>query len=181
MRRIHSSGARWLALTLWILPAAVSAHSGPPFPIVSDRVAGAYQLSLWTDPDATSDGSPAGRFWVMIRQVDGGAVASDTRALITIRPLDRPGAALSAGTTVENGDVSRQFASLLMDHEGPFAVQATISGTRGSAVVEATVDATYDLRPARWLIAVYLMPFLGAGFLWIKLLIRRRRLPPAKR
>lgn len=174
MTRFQQARALWLALLLWALPAGVFAHSGPPFPIVSDRVAGPYQISLWTDPDATDDGSAAGRFWVMIHPVDGGPLPPDTRALIAIHPLDRPGPAQSASTAVVDGEVSRQFVALLMDHEGPFAVQTTISGMRGSTVVDATVDATYDLRPARWLMALYVMPFLAVGFLWLKLLVRRR-------
>src|SRR6185436_15623277 len=30
----------------------VQAHSGPPFPIVTDQSAGAYKVTVWTDPDA---------------------------------------------------------------------------------------------------------------------------------
>ena len=53
-------------------------------------------------------------------------------------------------------------------------MEARISGAGGLAVVDAKVDATYDSRPARWLLALYVMPFLAVGFLWIKLLISRR-------
>ena len=34
--------------------------------LVADRVVGAYQISIWTDPDATDDGSAAGKFWARI-------------------------------------------------------------------------------------------------------------------
>jgi len=37
------------------------------------------------------------------------------------------------------------------------------------------VEATYDLRPAPALLAVYLLPFLLVGFLWTKRLLQRRR------
>ena len=47
-----------------------------------------------------------------------------------------------------NGSASRQFVALLLDHEGPFAVQVTVDGPLGRADVETKVDATYDLRPA---------------------------------
>jgi hypothetical protein len=153
----------------------VSAHSGPPFPIVSDRVAGPYELSLWTDPDATQDSSAAGQFWLMVRLTDGTPLPPDTRGRIEIRPLGETGSSRAAPTSPLNGDVSRQFAALVMDREGPFAVQATIAGARGSTVVNATVDATFDLRPARWLLVLYVMPFLAVGVLWLKLLVRRRR------
>jgi len=41
--------------------------------------------------------------------------------------------------------------------------------------VDSEVRATYDLRPSRFMLAIYLLPFLLAGFLWTTLLVRRRR------
>ena len=163
-----------VALVLCANPV-VFAHSGPPFPLISDRVAGPYQVSIWTDPDATDDGSAGGQFWVMIRLRDGSHLPADTRALITVRPTDRPTSTQSVHTLAVDGDLSRQFAALLMDHEGPYLVEATITGSQGKAVLEASVDATYDLRPARWLLGLYLLPFLAVGFLWLKRLTSRRR------
>ena len=62
-----------------------------------------------------------------------------------------------------------------MDHEGPFGVHVGVDGPLGQAEVESKVDATYDLRPAPFLLAVYLFPFLAIGALWVKVLLRRRR------
>ena len=174
--------ARALLIAAWCAATATRlvAHAGPPFPLIADRVAGPYQISVWADPDASDDGSPAGQFWVMLRLADGSVLPPGTDALITIRPTDRPGSPQSGHTTALNGDASRQFVALLMDHEGPFAMQATISGPGGSAVVDAAVDATYDLRPARWLLGLYILPFLAVGFLWLKLLVSRRRESPRR-
>jgi hypothetical protein len=154
--------------------ATLFAHSGPPFPIVSDQSAGPYKMSVWTDPDATDDGTPGGQFWVTIELADGSEPPPDTRARVTIRPLDRPGAGLSGNGAPVDGDVSRQFVVLLMDHEGRFDVRTEITGALGSAAIDAWVDATYDLRPPPILLALYLMPFLVVGVLWFKLLRRRR-------
>jgi hypothetical protein len=176
----RATRALWLLLLLSADPTAVFAHSGPPFPALSDRSAGPYRLSLWTDPDTTDDGSAGGQFWVVIHLADGSPPPPDTRAIVAIRPRDRPGPERSAATSPVDGDTSRQFAALLMDHEGPFAVRTTISGTRGSAAVDATVDATYDLRPPPWLLGVYVLPFVAVGFLWLKLLLRRRTGVPVK-
>ena len=55
-----------------------------------------------------------------------------------------------------------------------FPVRVTIDGLLGPAAVEAEVDATYDLRPPPGLVVVYLVPFVAVGFLWLKLLLRRR-------
>jgi hypothetical protein len=155
--------------------SSLVAHSGPPFPIVSDQVAGAYTISVWADPDATDDGSAGGQFWVTIRLADGSAPPPDTRARVTIRPLDRSGDAHSGTAALVNGDASRQFVALLLDHEGRFGVRAEVAGSRGTAALDAWVDATYDLRPPPVMLALYLMPFVVVGGLWIKLLRRRHR------
>ncbi|NQW05474.1 MAG: hypothetical protein HQ485_15835, partial [Acidobacteria bacterium] len=73
-------------------------------------------------------------------------------------------------------DVSSQFAALVLDHEGRFRVRVVVAGPLGTAEVEAEVEATYDLRPAPWLIGLYVMPFLLVGVLWVTLLLRRRGL-----
>jgi hypothetical protein len=155
--------------------AVVQAHSGPPYPIVSDRAAGPYVVSIWTDPDTTDDGSPGGQFWVRIQRLaDDGAVPDGTRATVKIKPLDRNGPELAQLAAPVRGDVANQFAALVMDHEGPFAVHVAIDGRLGTASIEATADATYDLRPPPALLALYLLPFLLVGWLWGRLLQRRR-------
>jgi hypothetical protein len=156
--------------------ATVRAHSGPPFPIVSNRIAGAYRISLWTDPDATDDGSAAGKFWVVMDPVrEGAAPGLDTRVTVSIRPLGREGPVRTGTAEAVGREASRRFVALLMDHEGRYAVRTTIEGPLGPADVDAEVEATYDVRPRPFMLALALMPFLLAGFLWLKLLLRRRR------
>jgi hypothetical protein len=163
------------ACIVWLWTSHVHAHSGPPFPIVSNRTAGPYDVSIWTDPDATDDGSAAGQFWVLLQTPNTpGGVPRDTRAEVTVTPLDRPGEARSQKTEPVNGELTRQFAAVVLDHEGRFSVRASIGGPLGNAKVETEVDATYDLRPSRAMLVVYLVPFLLVGFLWGKLLLRRR-------
>jgi hypothetical protein len=151
------------------------AHSGPPFPILSDQIAGPYRVSIWTDPDTTDDGSPGGQFWVKVERAPGDSVPDKTQATVTIRPLDRAGPEVAGTAAPVRGDAGNQFAALLMDHEGRFAVHVTIDGPLGPAAVNATVEATYDLRPPRALLFLYLVPFVLVGLLWGRLLIRRRR------
>ena len=175
-----SAGARAIAFSAAAaLAAAVApalAHSGPPFPIVSDAVAGPYRLSIWTDPDTTDDGTPGGQFWVVIDPLDGAvALPPDTTASIAITPVDRPGPTRTGRTAPVTNQAGRQFVALLIDHEGRFAVRAAVEGPLGQAVVDAEVEATYDLRPAPIMVAVYLMPFVLVGLLWGKLLLARRR------
>jgi hypothetical protein len=161
----------------WVTGAAIAhAHNGPPFPILSNQIAGAYKISIWTDPDTTDDGSAAGQFWVVLETADGRAsIANGTQVRVAIRPLDRPGATHEGVAAPVNGDVGRQFVALLMDHEGPFGVRVTVDGALGRADVESTVDATYDARPPFGLVLLYVFPFVAVGALWAKVLLRRRK------
>jgi hypothetical protein len=154
----------------------LSAHTGPPFPIVSNKVEGAYEVSVWTDPDSTDDGSAAGRFWVTLRPAGGKSpLPSDTRVNVSLVSLDRQGETRAGAAAPLADDPAHRYVALVMDHEGRFRVRVAIEGPLGTAATEADVDATYDLRPAPYLIVVYMLPFLLIGFLWIKLMLRRRR------
>jgi hypothetical protein len=166
----------WLTATLALFAAdGVHAHSGPPFPILSDRVAGPYRVSIWTDPDATDDGTLGGQFWVTLERAGtGDAVPDATRARVFLEAIDRQAPEQSASTEPVNGDVGNQFAALLMDHEGPFAVRVEIQGPLGLAEVTSRADATYDLRPAPYMLVWYLAPFLLVAVLWTRLLLKRR-------
>jgi hypothetical protein len=163
-----------LALMLASLCVRASGHSGPPYPILSDQVAGPYLISIWTDPDTTDDGSAGGQFWIRIHLVDGGEVPSQTRARVSIGAVDRLESAREASASPVNGDITNQFAALEMDHEGSFGVLVRVEGPRGRAAVTSSVDATYDLRPSRVLLLIYLVPFVLVGLLWGRLLMRRR-------
>jgi hypothetical protein len=175
-----SAGLRTVALAAaGALAAAVAparAHDGPPYPIVSDAVAGPYRISIWADPDTTDDGPPAGQFWIVIDPlVQGTSLPQDTRSNISVAPLDRPGPTRTGRTAPVSNQAGRQFVALLLDHEGRFAVRAEIEGPLGPARLDTEVEATYDLRPPPLMLAVYMMPFVLVGFLWVKLLLARRR------
>jgi hypothetical protein len=163
-----------VACLLCFSPVVVRAHSGPPYPIVTERIVGPYVVEVWADPDVTDDGSAAGQFWVVMRPATTATLPVDTRGEVTIRPSDRAGAGGTRQTEPVKGDLGRQYAALLMDHEGPFAVHVRVDGRLGRADLDANVDATYDLRPAPALMVVFLAPFLLVGFLWGKQLLRRR-------
>jgi len=171
---------RLLALCpLWVFLAGApraGAHDGPPFPIVSDHVSGAYQVDLWTYPDATDDGSAGGQFWVMLQPVDHGReLPADTVVTVGIRPSGTSERWQRARAEPTGGRISRQFAALVMDREGRYDVRVEIEGGLGSGRAEAWVDGTYDLRPPPVMLIVYLLPFLAVGALWMKLLIKRRQ------
>jgi hypothetical protein len=174
------------ALVLAAGAAVVRAHAGPPFPIVTDAVRGPYTISIWTDPDATDDGAPGGQFWIVLASATrGDTLPADTRATVSVRPTAPPSPSQAAmqSTRAEpvRGDITNQFGVVLMDHEGPYAVNVEISGALGTATLDAMVDATYDLRPPPYMLIWYLFPFVLVGLLWTRLLLRRRAGLPRRR
>jgi hypothetical protein len=155
------------------------AHSGPPFPIVTDVVRAPYTISIWTDPDTTDNGTPGGQFWIVIASsAKGATLPAETRATVSVRPSASPSSSQamvqSARTEPVRGDVTNQFGAVVMDHEGPYAVHVEVTGPMGRASIDTMVEATYDLRPPPYMLVWYLFPFLLAGFLWTRLLLRRR-------
>jgi hypothetical protein len=132
-------------------------------------------ISVWTDPDTTDDGTPGGQFWIRLaRSGKDSSIPAQTRAIVAIRAHRRAGQEIVATTMPVRGDVTNQFAALVMDHEGRFAVRVSVDGPLGAATVNADVDATYDLRPPRYMLIVFLLPVLLVGALWGRLLLRRR-------
>jgi hypothetical protein len=176
---IRSTALTTIALTAAALAAGVAparAHDGPPYPIVTDTVAGPYRISIWADPDTTDAGPPGGQFWVVVEpDARDTALPPDTSTRLSIAPLDRAGPTRTGRAAPVSNQAGRQFVALLMDHEGRFSVRAEIEGPLGAAMVETEVEATYDQRPPPIMVAVYVMPFVLVGGLWVKLLLARRR------
>ena len=154
----------------------VRAHSGPPYPILSNRIVGPVRHLDLGRSRRHDDGSAAGQFWVMLQPAaGGGSLPAGTHADVSIEALDAAAPRVTGRAQPVDNEISRQFAALVLDHEGRFGVAVTVDGPLGRAEVETTVDATFDLRPAPIMMVVYLMPFVLVGFLWVKLLVRRRR------
>ena len=68
----------------------------------------------------------------------------------------------------------RDVGAFVIERDGQYVRKRTIRGPLGAAEIEAVVDAQYDARPRPALIAIFALPFVLIGFVWFKLLLRRR-------
>jgi hypothetical protein len=153
----------------------LAAHNGPPFPIVSDRTVGNYVVSLWADPDVSDEGDADGRFWVMVNPAaKGTTLPAETTVLISIWPVEHREAVHTDAARADEHEPSRRAAAFVIDREGKYGVKASISGPLGPGELETIVEAQYDQRPRPILITVFALPFVLIGFVWIKLLWKRR-------
>src|SRR4029079_2412544 len=94
--RCHSQAANRVKIAFALIVAAVgfsaalSAHNGPPFPVITDQSVGRYIVSLWADPDASDDGDADGQFWVMVTSAaKEQPLPPDTVVQISVWPLDQ--------------------------------------------------------------------------------------------
>ena len=159
-----------------VLAPPVAAHSGPPYPIVSNVTAGSYRVSVWTDPDTTDDGSAQGKFWVTLQTARANETLDPaTRVDVSVQGRQPAAPRESQQAVLQKSDPATFYAALTMDHEGPYAVHVAIDGATGRAEVDCEVQATYDLRPSPFLLVIYVMPFVLVALLWGKLLFARRR------
>jgi hypothetical protein len=155
--------------------APLFAHNGPPFPVITDRTVGNYVISLWADPDASDDGDRDGRFWIVLNPTAKGVtLPADTVVQIAVWPVERREAIRTETALADEREPARRAAAFVIDHEGKYGVKATITGSLGPADIESVVDAEYDARPRPFLIGVFALPFVLIGFVYLKLLVRRR-------
>lgn len=161
-----------LAVFLSVLAARpVRAHEGPPFPILEDRRAGPYVASVWTDPDIGT-----GTFYVVLERE---RLPEGTRVWIGVQPLSTRRAEAvfeAAPQPVRSG--ARYFAAVPLDRGGMWRVRVLIEGPEGGGTLAAEVEATPDGTIGPIGLAVYLLPFLAVGFLWLKAVLRRRQAGP---
>ena len=152
-----------------------AAHNGPPFPIITDQRVGPYIISLWTHPDLG-----IGTFFVMVDPVPGGTVAKDLKIQIGVQPASGRLAEVmySAWHVDLRGQV--EFKSeVQFDQQENWKVRLILTSSSGGGEAISQVVPT----PAgfgRWDLLLYLLPFLGVGFLWITAIAKRRKLRNAR-
>jgi hypothetical protein len=165
-----------MVVAVMVSGATILAHNGPPFPVVSNRIAGNYQLSLWADPDVSDDGSADARFWVTVQPArDIAAPPPNTIVTVSVWPLDQPNAVRTEVAGPVEHEPTRWFAAFAIDREGRYGVKASVAGPLGPADVETVVDSVYDQRPQPFTVVLFVLPFLLVGFPVLKWLLRRRR------
>lgn len=164
---------------LLVLPAAISAHQGPPFPILVDRPVGPYRASVWTDPDIG-----LGTFFVVLEPPKGTAERPLPPATVRIAVRPISGRLAEVVYTAEPQKVSygqRYFTSVRFDRGEMWRIRVEIASLRGGGELQAEVEATPDGAIGPIGLLIYAFPFLGMGFLWWKAARRRGQAPPATR
>lgn len=162
-----------IGLAIGSLPATArraSAHEGPPYLILDEKIIGPCLVSVWADPDVG-----VGTFYVILDPPQGGTLPED----ITVEIGARPVSGRLTETRHKAGRealVSRtQFkAEVPFDAQERWLTRILLNSSRGGG--EATVEV--EVTPpgyGRWDLLLYLFPFLAVGYLWLNAFLRKRR------
>src|SRR6202043_631019 len=144
-------------------------HNGPPFPIIVDQRVGPCIVSLWTHPDIG-----VGTFFVMVDGLPGTAIPSDLKIYLGIQPVSGRLAEVIYSTRRENLRGQLEYkAEVNFDRQEFWRARLILHSSQGDGESTASVEAT----PAgfgRWDLLLYLLPFVGVGFLWFKAVTAKR-------
>jgi hypothetical protein len=174
--RVLRAVAPWLLaglLGVLVAPRA-AAHNGPPFPIITDQRVGPCIVSLWAHPDIGT-----GAFYIVVDPVPGGSIPKDLKIQLGVRPVSErlPEVVYSAWLEDLRGQVEYKTEAQF-DRQDYFNVRLILASSAGGGEAFSRVEATPP-GFGRWDLLLYLLPFLGAGFLWFTAITKRYRLRKA--
>jgi hypothetical protein len=157
-------------LAIFCAPNA-AAHNGPPFPIITDQRVGPYIVSLWTHPDLGT-----GLFFVMIDPLPGGTIPKDLKVQIGVQPASGRLAEVVYSAWLQDlrGQVEYK-TEVQFDQQENWKVRLILASSVGGGEALSQVVPT-PTGFGRWDLLLYLLPFLGVGFLWVTAITKRRRL-----
>ena len=151
-------------LPCWLL--LVSAHTGPPTPLLVDHMIGPYLVSVWADPEVGT-----GTVIVRLEPPPGGAIASDILVQVGVQPVSGrlPEARYPAGRQDVRGWAQYQ-AEVPFDVQELWRVRIIVHSADGGG--ETTVDVeTIPPGLGHWDVLLYLFPFLAVGLLWLQVVL----------
>jgi hypothetical protein len=170
-----------IAVTLLLLcgSTVAVAHIGPPYPIMENRKVGPMTITVWSNPDVGT-----GSFFVIVDPPQGSSVPSDMKVQVAVQPVSRRLPEEAYGAWREKLKDRVEFKTVVpFDKEETWRIRVLISSSQVNGETDTDVEVTPALL-GRWDLLVFLLPFLGVGFLWFKAvrtkLARRKRTQRAR-
>ncbi|HET9219719.1 MAG TPA: hypothetical protein VFR18_22245 [Terriglobia bacterium] len=163
--------SRCILVAIWLLHATslpALAHEGPPYPIVVDRTAGPFVMSVWGDPDVG-----IGTFYMILEPLNGSVLPGDVKVHVAVQPLSGrlPEARYSAER--DRSSKSVQFkAEIPFDAQEQWRLRVMLESSQGNGEVTSAIEVTPP-GFGRWDLLIYAFPFLLIGFLWLRAFFRK--------
>jgi|SRR5271163_4951909 len=160
-----------VTILLMTLSASVTrAHNGPPFPIITDQRVGPCIVSLWIHPDIGT--SP---IFVLVDPAPGDTIPRDLKIAIGIQPVSGrlPEVVYPTSLADQRGQLEYK-TDVQFDQQEFWNVRLILTSSAGGGEARAKVEAT-PVGYGRWDLLLFALPFVAVGFLWFKVLAKRRR------
>jgi hypothetical protein len=156
-----------LVITLSSSPAR--AHNGPPFPIITDQRVGPCIVSLWIHPDIGN--SP---IFVLVDSAPGLAIPKDLKIEIGVRPVSGRLAEVVYPVSIADQRGQLEYKTdVQFDQQEFWDIRLILTTSAGGGEALARVEAT-PVGYGRWDLLLFALPFLAVGFLWFKVIAKRR-------
>lgn len=148
-------------------------HEGPPYPILVDREAGPFVVSVWADPDVG-----IGTFFVILEPPEGAVLSEPRSVRVCVRPvIDRLPEVCHGAERQRMRDRAQYRAEVPFDRQERWRVRVVLDGPSGPVEVATDVEVTPPgLGP--WDLALYLFPFVLIAALWLYGALRHGRPRP---
>lgn len=139
------------------------AHIGPPYPIMQNRKIGPLKIEVWSNPDVGT-----GSFFVVIDPPPGSSVPADMKVQVAVQPVSQRLPEAIYGAWREKLKDHVEFKTVVpFDQQEMWHVRVILSSGAVSGETDTDVMVTPTLL-GRWDLLLFLLPFLGVGFLWFK-------------
>ena len=155
---------QWLLLVLVLFASASAwAHIGPPYPIMEKRQVGPLSVDVWSNPDVG-----VGSFFVILNPPPGVSIPSDIKVQVAVQPVSKrlPEATYDAWREDLKNRIEYK-TTVPFDKEETWKVRVLLKSSQFSGETDTDVPVTPTLL-GRWNLLLFLLPFLGIGFVWFK-------------
>lgn len=151
------------------LPSPATAHEGPPFPILIDKPAGDYLVSIWADPDIGD-----AKFFIILESSKGGPPDHVADVSMWIEPISGRLERQEFPAEQQKLRSQVQYVSLpYFDQQDMWNIGFLIRDkTDELHEITAQVESTPP-GYGRWDFVIYLFPFVLIACLWILAMLRR--------
>jgi hypothetical protein len=155
--------------SLFFTTSGASAHEGPPYPIIVDKMIGPCLVSVWADPDVG-----IGTFFITLEPPAGGTLPDDIAIEVGVSPISGRLAEARYKAVREAFRDRTQFKiEVPFDAEERWLARFYVNSSQGNGEASVEIEVTPP-GYGRWDLLLYLLPFLGIGFLWLKAFLRGR-------
>jgi hypothetical protein len=145
------------------------AHIGPPYPIMQNRKIGSLTVAVWSNPDVG-----VGSFFIIIDPPPGGVVPEDMKVQVAVQPVSgRLPEKIYDAWREKLRDRVEFKTTVPFDKEEMWKVRVLLSSAQVGGETDVNVPVTPTLL-GRWNLLLFLLPFLGVGFLWFKAIRTKR-------